>query len=216
MNFGSQCAVNIATNAIDCIHTTATSHGRVFIVEIMGHKVGSLTLHAGIAGGADIILIPEIPYDIKKVCAAIEKRNKVGKRFTILAVAEGAISKEDAELPKKKYKEKLEARAKKYPSVSYEIADQINQVIGSEVRVTVPGHIQRGGEPCPYDRVLSTRIGAGAAEAILDEDYGIMIGVINGKIKRVPLAECAGKLKMVSPKDQIVKAAKQIGISFGD
>lgn len=216
MTFGFQSAVNIATNAIDCIHTTATSHGRVFIVEIMGHKVGSLTLHAGIAGGADIILIPEIPYDIKKVCAAIEKRNKAGKRFTILAVAEGAISKEDAELPKKKYKEKLEARAKKYPSVSYEIADQINQVIGSEVRVTVPGHIQRGGEPCPYDRVLSTRIGAGAAEAILDEDYGIMIGVINGKIKRVPLAECAGKLKMVSPKDQIVKAAKQIGISFGD
>ena len=195
---------------------TATSHGRVFIVEIMGHKVGSLTLHAGIAGGADIILIPEIPYDIKKVCSAIEKRNKEGKRFTILAVAEGAISKEDAELPKKKYKEKLEARAKKYPSVSYEIADQINQVIGSEVRVTVPGHIQRGGEPCPYDRVLSTRIGAGAAEAILDEEYGIMIGIINGKIKRVPLAECAGKLKMVSPKDQIVKAAKQIGISFGD
>ena len=216
MTFGFQSAVNIATNAIDCIHTTATSHGRVFIVEIMGHKVGSLTLHAGIAGGADIILIPEIPYDIKKVCAAIEKRNKAGKRFTILAVAEGAISKEDAELPKKKYKEKLEARAKKYPSVSYEIADQINQVIGSEVRVTVPGHIQRGGEPCPYDRVLSTRIGAGAAEAILDEDYGIMIGIINGKIKRVPLADCAGKLKMVSPKDQIVKAAKQIGISFGD
>ena len=216
MTFGFQSAVNIATNAIDCIHTTATSHGRVFIVEIMGHKVGSLTLHAGIAGGADIILIPEIPYDIKKVCEAIEKRNKAGKRFTILAVAEGAISKEDAELPKKKYKEKLEARAKKYPSVSYEIADQINQTMGSEVRVTVPGHIQRGGEPCPYDRVLSTRIGAGAAEAILDGEYGIMIGVINGKIKRIPLADCAGKLKMVSPKDQIVKAAKQIGISFGD
>ena len=99
MTFGFQSAVNIATNAIDCIHTTATSHGRVFIVEIMGHKVGSLTLHAGIAGGADIILIPEIPYDIKKVCEAIEKRNKAGKRFTILAVAEGAISKDDAELP---------------------------------------------------------------------------------------------------------------------
>ena len=103
-----------------------------------------------------------------------------------------------------------------YPSVSYEIGAKIQEVTGSEVRVTVPGHIQRGGEPCPYDRVLSTRIGAGAAEAILDEEYGIMIGIINGKIKRVPLAECAGKLKMVSPKDQIVKAAKQIGISFGD
>ena len=216
MTFGFQSAVNIATNAIDCIHTTASSHGRVFIVEIMGHKVGSLTLHAGVAGGADIILIPEIPYDIKKVTAAIQKRAKAGKRFTILAVAEGAISKEDAELPKKKYKERLEARAKKYPSVSYEIADQIYKEIGSEVRVTVPGHTQRGGEPCPYDRVLSTRIGAGAAQAIMDGEYGIMIGVVNGKVKRVPLEECAGKLKMVSPKDQLVVAAKQIGISFGD
>lgn len=216
MTFGFQSAVDIATNAIDCIHTTATSHGRVFIVEIMGHKVGSLTLHAGLAGGADIILIPEIPYDIKKVAQAIEKRNKAGKRFTILAVAEGAISKEDAKLSKKKYKERLIERAKKYPSVSYEIADAINKEIGSEVRVTVPGHIQRGGQPCPYDRVLSTRIGAGAAEAILDEDYGIMVGIVNNKIKRVPLAECAGKLKMVSPKDQTVKAAKAIGISFGD
>lgn len=216
MTFGFQSAVNVATNAIDCIHTTASSHGRVFIVEIMGHKVGSLTLHAGVAGGADIILIPEIPYDIKKVTEAIQKRAKAGKRFTILAVAEGAISKEDALLPKKKYKEKLETRAKKYPSVSYEIADQIFQEIGSEVRVTVPGHTQRGGEPCPYDRVLSTRIGAGAAQAIIDGAYGIMIGVVNGKIKRVPLEECAGKLKMVSPKDQLVLAAKQIGISFGD
>ena len=212
MTFGFQSAVNIATNAIDCIHTTAASHGRVFIVEVMGHKVGSLTLHAGIAGGADIILIPEIPYDIEKVVAAIQKRSKAGKRFTILAVAEGAISKEDALLSKKE----LEDRAKKYPSVSYEIADKITQKLGSEVRITVPGHTQRGGAPCAYDRVLSTRIGAGAAEAILDGEYGIMIGIVNGKIKRVPLEECAGKLKMVSPKDQTVKAAKQIGISFGD
>ena len=97
-----------------------------------------------------------------------------------------------------------------------EIADQIFQEIGSEVRVTVPGHTQRGGEPCPYDRVLSTRIGAGAAQAIVDGAYGVMIGVVNGKIKRIPLEECAGKLKMVSPKDQLVLAAKQIGISFGD
>ena len=215
MTFGFQSAVNIATNAIDCIHTTASSHGRVFIVEVMGHKVGSLTLHAGVAG-ADIILIPEIPYDIKKVTEAIQKRAKAGKRFTILAVAEGAISKEDAQLPKKKYKEKLEARAKKYPSVSYEIADQIYKELGNEVRVTVPGHTLRGGVACPYDRVLSTRIGAGAAQAIIDGEYGVMIGVVNGKIKRVPLEECAGKLKMVSPKDQLVLAAKQIGISFGD
>ena len=216
MTFGFQSAVDIATNAIDCIHTTAASHGRVFIVEVMGHKVGSLTLHAGIAGGADIILIPEIPYDIKKVIAAIDRRTKQGKRFTILAVAEGTISKEDAKLSKKKYKEKLALRAKKYPSVSYEIADQILKHTGNEVRITVPGHTQRGGTPCAYDRVLSKRIGAGAAEAIIDDEYGIMIGIVNGKIKRIPLAECAGKLKMVSPKDQTVKAAKQIGISFGD
>ena len=142
--------------------------------------------------------------------------HQCSKRFTILAVAEGAISKEDALLSKKDYKKKLEDRAKKYPSVSYEIADKITQELGSEVRITVPGHTQRGGAPCAYDRVLSTRIGAGAAEAILDGEYGIMIGVVNGKIKRVPLEECAGKLKMVSPKDQTVKAAKQIGISFGD
>ena len=216
MTFGFYSAVNIASDAIDCIHTTASSHQRVFIVEVMGHKVGWLTLYAGIASGADVILIPEIPYDIDKVVGAIERRKRNGSGFTILAVAEGAISKEDAELPKKKYKEKLEARAKKYPSVSYEIADQIYKEIGSEVRVTVPGHTQRGGEPCPYDRVLSTRIGAGAAQAIMDGEYGIMIGVVNGKIKRVPLEECAGKLKMVSPKDQLVVAAKQIGISFGD
>ena len=216
MTFGFQSAVNIATNAIDCIHTTASSHGRVFIVEIMGHKVGSLTLHAGVAGGADIILIPEIPYDIKKVTAAIQKRAKAGKRFTILAVAEGAISQEDAELPKKKYKEKLEARAKKYPSVSYEIADQIYKEIGSEVRVTVPGHTQRGGEPCPYDRVLSTRIGAGAAQAIMDGEYGFMVGYKHREIVKVPLEEVAGKLKMVDPNASIVKEAKLLGISFGD
>ena len=212
--FGFQSAIEVATEAIDCIHTTAASHNRIFIVEVMGHKVGWLTLYAGIAGGADIILIPEIPYDIDKVVEAIEKRSRAGKGFTILAVAEGAMSKEDAALSKKEYKEKLKKR--KYPSVSYEIADQIQKVTGSEVRITVPGHMQRGGEPCAYDRVLSTRIGAGAAQAIMDGEYGIMIGVVNGKIKRVPLEECAGKLKMVSPKDQLVVAAKQIGISFGD
>ena len=216
MTFGFQSAVNIATNAIDCIHTTASSHGRVFIVEIMGHKVGSLTLHAGVAGGADIILIPEIPYDIKKVTAAIQKRAKAGKRFTILAVAEGAISKEDAELPKKKYKEKLEARAKKYPSVSYEIADQIYKEIGSEVRVTVPGHTQRGGSPVPFDRVISSRLGVAAAELIAKEDYGKMLIMKGYDVATLPLEKTAGKLKYVSPDDQIVLQAKHLGISFGD
>lgn len=214
MTFGFQSAVNIATEAIDCIHTTASSHGRTFIVEVMGHKVGFLTLNAGMAGGADIILIPEIPYDINRIIEAIEKRNQDGSRFTILAVAEGAISKEDAKLSKKEYKEKM--KSYKYPSVSYELADEIQKRTGGEVRVTVPGHTQRGGSPCPYDRVFASRLGAEAGELILKGEYGFMVGYKNREIVKVPLADVAGKLKMVSPDSDIVKEAKLLGISFGD
>ncbi len=214
VTFGFQSAINVASDAIDCIHTTAASHNRVFIVEVMGHKVGWLTLYAGVASGADIILLPEIPYDIHKVVDAINKRTQEGKGFTILAVAEGAISKEDAKLSKKEYKEKM--KKTKYPSVSYEIAEKISKVTGTEVRVTVPGHTQRGGSPCPYDRALCTRLGAAAAKAILDEDYGYMIAMVDGKTKRVPLGEVAGKLKIVDPGCQMIKEAKMIGISFGD
>ncbi len=214
MTFGFQSAVNIATDAIDCIHTTAASHGRVFIVEVMGHKVGWLTLHAGMAGGADIILLPEIPYDIDKVAQAIKKRTKEGKRFSILAVAEGAISKEDAALSKKEYKAKVASRP--YPSVSYEIGKRIEEKTGQEIRVTIPGHTQRGGSPCPYDRVLSTRFGAAAAQMIIDKDFGKMVGIKNGEMVRIPLADVAGKLKMVDPQSSIIKEAKALGISFGD
>ena len=214
MTFGFQSAVNIATNAIDCIHTTASSHGRVFIVEVMGHKVGWLTLNAGMAGGADIILIPEIPYDIDKVVEAINRRTERGSKFTILAVAEGAISKEDAKLSKKEYKEKI--KNYKYPSVSYELAQQIQEKTGQEVRVTVPGHTQRGGSPCPYDRVFASRLGAEAGELILKGEYGFMVGIKNREIVKVPLEEVAGKLKMISPEASIVKEAKALGISFGD
>ena len=214
MTFGFQSAVNIATDAIDCIHTTASSHGRVFIVEVMGHKVGWLTLNAGMAGGADIILIPEIPYDIDKVVEAIKKRTERGSKFTILAVAEGAISKEDAKLSKKEYKEKM--KNYKYPSVSYELAEQIQKKSGQEVRVTVPGHVQRGGSPCPYDRVFASRLGSEAGKLILEGEYGFMVGIKNREIIKVPLEEVAGKLKMVSPDASIVKEAKMIGISFGD
>ncbi len=214
MTFGFQSAVNIATDAIDCIHTTAASHGRVFIVEVMGHKVGWLTLNAGMAGGADIILIPEIPYDIEKVVAKIEEREKNGSRFTIIAVAEGAISKQDAKLTKKEYKEKMKNYA--YPSVSYEVAAQIQKKTGREVRVTVPGHTQRGGSPCPYDRVFASRLGSEAGKLILDNQYGFMVGYKNREIVRVPLEEVAGKLKMVSPDASIVQEAKLLGICFGD
>lgn len=216
MTFGFYSAVNIATEAIDRIHTTASSHSRVFIVEVMGHKVGWLTLYAGIASGADVILIPEIPYDLDKVVEAIEKRKKRGSGFTILAVAEGAISKKDAKLGKKELKKKQEEDAKKYPSVSYKIAKELEERTGLEVRVTVPGHAQRGGDPCPYDRVLSTRLGSAAAKLIMNEEYGYMVAMINGKTKKVPLGDVAGKLKVVTPDAQEIKDAKRIGISFGD
>lgn len=214
MTFGFQSAVNIATNAIDCIHTTAASHSRCFIVEVMGHKVGWMTLHAGIASGADIILLPEIPYDIDKIVDAINKRTEQGKNFTILAVAEGAISKEDAKLSKKKLKEKKANSP--YPSISYELGEQIAQRTGQEIRVTIPGHTQRGGSPCPYDRVLSTRFGAAAANLIINKEYGYMVAMKGGEIVKVPLEEVAGKLKTVDPDSSIIQEAKLIGISFGD
>lgn len=214
MTFGFQSAVNIATEAMDCIHTTAASHGRVFIVEVMGHKVGWLTLNAGMASGADIILVPEIPYDIDKVIAKIEERDKNGSRFTIIAVAEGAISKQDAKLSKKELKKKQENKA--YPSVSYELAAKIQEKTGREVRVTVPGHTQRGGSPCPYDRVFASRLGAEAGKLILEGQYGFMVGYKNREIVRVPLEDVAGKLKYLSPDASIVQEAKLLGISFGD
>ena len=212
MTFGFQSAVDIATDTIDRIHTTATSHSRVFIIEVMGHKVGHVTLHAGIAGGADVILLPEIPYDIDVVTDVIQKRAAADKKFTIIAVAEGAISKEDARLKKKEYKEKLAKR--KYPSIAYELAEKIQQKTDKEVRITVPGHTQRGGSPCAYDRVFATRVGAAAAELILNQEYGYMIAMKNQKITKVPLQDVAGKLKMVDPQDGIIKEARTIGISL--
>lgn len=214
MTFGFQSAVDIATSAIDCIHTTAASHGRVFIIELMGHKVGWLTLHAGIAGGADIILIPEIPYDINHVMAAIKKRTKGGKRFSILAVAEGAVSKEDAKLTKKELAKKRASSP--FPSVSYEIGKQVGDALGQEVRIVVPGHTQRGGSPDSYDRVVSTRLGSAAAKLIINDQYGYMVGFKGNDIVPVPLSEVAGKLKYVDPQSPIIQEAKDLGISFGD
>ncbi len=214
MTFGFQSAVDIATAAIDCIHTTAASHNRVFVVEIMGHKVGHITLHAGIAGGADIILLPEIPYDIKKVKKTIDKRMKQGKKFTIIVAAEGAIPKEIAKLPKKERKVKLAEST--YPSVAYEIADKIRESFAGDVRVALPGHTQRGGAPDAYDRIISSRFGAKAAELIRDEDYGKLVVYLNNEVTAIPLEETAGKLKYVDPDCQMIKEAKSLGISFGD
>lgn len=214
MTFGFQSAVDIATHVIDCIHTTATSHGRVFIVELMGHKAGWLTLYAGIAGGADVILIPEIPYDINSVINTVKERTKQGKKFSILAVAEGAITKEHAAMKKKERKAAIAEMA--YPSISYKIAHEIEDATGQETRVTVPGHFQRGGSPDPYDRVLSTRFGTYAAQMIIDKKYGELVCLQNNEITSVPLSEIAGKLKTVPVDSSIIKSAKQIGISFGE
>lgn len=215
MTFGFHSAVEVATNAIDCIHTTAASHGRVFIVEVMGHKVGWLTLYAGIAGGADIVLIPEIPYEIDIVVDAVKGRMKNGKNFTILAVAEGAISKTDAEMSKKELKEKKK-NSPVYPSVAYELGAMIREKTGQEIRVTVPGHMQRGGEPCPYDRVIATRLGAAAAQLIKNREYGYMAALDHDQISKVPLEEVAGRLKTVDPVSDIIRELKSIGVSFGD
>ena len=214
ISFGFQSAVDIATNAIDCIHTTAASHSRVFIVELMGHKTGWLTLHAGIAGGADIILIPEIPYSIEAISQAIAKRTASGKRFTIIAAAEGAISKEEAAMSKKELK--LLRKQENYASTAYRIGAAIEEKTGQEVRVTVPGHVQRGGQPVAYDRVLATRLGVRAAELILNHEYGYMVGVKDNKIVKISLCDVAGKTKMVDPGNELITEARQLGFCVGE
>lgn len=214
VTFGFHSAIDIATDVIDKIHTTATSHGRIFIVEIMGHKAGWLTLYAGVAGGADIIILPEIPYDISRIKEEIDKRTRAGKAFSILAVAEGAMSVEESKMSKKEFKR---ARAEMpYASISYRLADEIAAATSHEVRVAVPGHIQRGGSPNSYDRVLCTRLGAYAAQLIREKKFGYMVGIQNGDAVEVPLAEVAGRLKRVTLDDQVIISARKVGISFGD
>ena len=214
MTFGFHSALEIATKCIDDIHTTASSHGRVFVIEIMGHKVGWIPLYAGVAGGADVILLPEIPYDINNVIKVIDERNARGSRFTIIAAAEGAISVEEASLKKKHYKQRIAERTS--PSVAYDIAAEIINRTDYEVRVAVPGHTQRGGAPCAYDRVFASRVGVEAARGILAGEYGFMVADKDRQIVRVPLDIVAGRLKTVSPDHQLVQQAKMMGISFGD
>ena len=213
ITFGFQSAVNIATDVIDSIHTTATSHGRVFLIELMGNKAGWLTLHAGVAGGADVILIPEMPYDLDVIIDALEKRQQQKKKFSIIAIAEGALSKQEAEMSKKGRKEARQDWA--YPSVSYKVAHDLEQKTGQEIRVTVPGHYQRGGTPCPFDRVLATNLGTAAACLIQQETFGIMVGMHHQEVKPVPLAEVAGRRRDVTADDLLVRSAKALGVSFG-
>lgn len=212
--FGFQSAMDIATEVIDSIHSTAFSHSRVFIVEIMGHKAGWLTLYAGIASGADVIVIPEIPYSAKAIAAALEKRQRSGKRFSILAVAEGAISQEEAKLSKKEFKAARAAMTA--PSISYRLAEELKELTGQEICVTIPGHFQRGGTPCSADRLLCTRLGVAAAELIRDGKFGNMVAVQGSRIVPVPLEEVAGKLKTVPKDSDVVRMARELGLCLGD
>ena len=212
--FGFQSAVDIATNVIDYIHSTASSHGRVFLVELMGRDAGWLTLNAGLASGADVVLIPEIPYSIDKVAEAIEYRRTHGRNYTIIAVAEGAVSDTDAVLSEEERRKAKENA--KHSTISYRIAAQLEEMTGKETRVTIPGHYQRGGPPCPFDRVLATRFGTAAARLITEGRYGEMVGIQNGEIVSVPLADAASRTKFMSPDDPLIQTARDVGIFFGD
>ena len=212
VTFGFHTAVDIATDALDRLHTTAASHSRIIVCEIMGNKAGWLTLYAGIAGGADIILLPEIPYDIDKVCDAVVKRAQTGKTFSILAVAEGVNNTEIAKL-KKKQREQYHVEN---GNDTARIAAQIQKNTGIEARVCVPGHMLRGGSPSAYDRLLATQFGVYAAKLIADGKFGRTVAMVDGKVTSNKLLDIAGKKKLVDPEGQQVQTARDLGISFGD
>ncbi len=212
--FGFQSAVDIATNVIDYIHSTASSHSRIFVVELMGRDAGWLTLSAGIASGADVVLIPEIPYDVDKVAELIEARKKTGRTFSIVACAEGAVSVHDAKLDEEASRRKKENSL--YPTVSYAIAAELEALTGQEARVAVPGHYQRGGPPCPYDRVLATRFGAAAAQLVIQKQYNRMVAIQAEEIVSIPLDEAASRTKFLPIDHPLIRVAREIGICFGD
>ncbi len=214
VTFGFHTAVDIATDVIDRLHTTAASHSRILVCEVMGNKAGWLTLNAGIAGGADIILIPEIPYDIEKVCEAVINRSVSGKAFSIIAVAEGAFDVNEAKLKKK---ERAAKRAEAgIITATSRIAALVQANTGFEARVCVPGHMLRGGAPSAYDRILATQFGVYAAKLIADEKYGRTVAKVGNKITSNKLEDIAGKTKFVEPKSQLVITARDLGVSFGD
>ncbi|MDR0304658.1 MAG: ATP-dependent 6-phosphofructokinase [Chitinispirillales bacterium] len=213
ITFGFHSAVDVATECIDRIRTTAASHGRTMLVEIMGNKVGWLTLYAGIGGGADIILIPEIPYDIDKVVKAAQKAND-RNGYCVMAVAEGAMDKDEAALSKKERCQKREERGE--ITDSNRIAKVIASALNTETRVMVTGHIVRGGNPTPYDRIICTQMGAYAAKLVNEKQFGATVAISNGKITHNNLVDIAGETKFVSKDHELVQASRDVGITFGD
>ena len=214
VTFGFHSAVDVATECIDRVHTTAASHGRTMLVEIMGNKVGWLTLYAGIGGGADIILLPEIPYDTDVVCSKVLARAEQGKAFSIIAIAEGAMSKEEAELKKK---ERLARRQENgETTATNRLAREINERTGVETRVVIPGHIQRGGSPSAYDRVLSTQVGAYAGYLCKEGRFGTTVAIRGDSLTYNKITDIAGKTKYVPLDHSLIAAGRSIGVSFGD
>ena len=214
VTFGFHTAVEIATEVIDRIHTTAGSHSRVMCIEIMGNKAGWLTLYAGIAGGADIILLPELPYDIDRVCAAVERRAKNGSNFSIIAVAEGALNAEEARMKRKEWTAKR-VEAGFGATATNRIAAAVQKKTGMETRVCIPGHMQRGGTPCAYDRVLSTQFGSHAAKLVEAERYGVTVALVNGRVIENRLEDVAGKSRNIPESCDLLTVARRMGISLG-
>jgi len=222
--FGFDTALGIATDAIDRLHSTAHSHHRIIVVEIMGHRAGWLALGAGIAGGADVILVPEIPYDVEVVADAIKARKRKGKPFSIVAVAEGAISRQEfaaqmaaaAKKKDKKVKEVVVEPELVYAARILHLAQQLETLTGLEARVTILGHLQRGGTPSAADRLLATRLGTAAADLIEQRQYGFMVAARGEFSVPVRLEEVAGQVKTVPPDHPWVASARGVGTSFGD
>ncbi len=232
ITFGFDSAVTTAAQAIDRLYSTAEAHLRVMIIELMGHNAGWLALNAGLAGGADIILLPEIPYDIESISQHLTERRRRGKWFSIVAVAEGARPKsnktdEEAKADKKKKKDKKADKKEKKDkkaddgesgsgSVSNAVAKAISRRLGMETRVTVLGHLQRGGVPTPFDRVLATRFGTHAAEMLAQGVYNHMVCMKGSEVTSVPLELVAGRTKLVPPDHPLIRSARRVGTNFGD
>ena len=209
VSFGFDTALHVATDAIDRLHTTAESHGRVMVIEVMGRDSGFIALHSGIAGGADVILIPEIPFAMEAVCEKLREREATGKKFSIVVVAEGV------KLPPS------DPSGKPFPAprpgqVGILIGEAIHSSLKKDVRVTVLGHIQRGGSPSPFDRILATRFGVEAVELAARGQFGRMVCLRAGEIDSVPFDEAVGEARLVDPKGSIVRTARAVGITFGD
>jgi ATP-dependent phosphofructokinase / diphosphate-dependent phosphofructokinase len=229
--FGYATAVDIATEAIDRLHSTAHSHHRIIVAEIMGHRAGWLTLGAGMAGGADVILIPEIAYDVKKIADAIRRRSKRGSSFSIVAVAEGAMSRDDALIyanaekklaRAKSLNDKIEAKREiaaldaRHQGNTLRLAAQLEQLTHLESRVTILGYVQRGGTPCAADRILATRLGTACADLISEGKFGVMVAARGDHTEPVPLDQVAGKRKLVPPDHSWIEAARRLETCLGD